>query len=56
MVDKEKIEEANEIFGKNIVNEVIQLVELFEPDGIYTMFEDEGMEDHVSCIEFLYFE
>lgn len=53
---KEKIQEAEEQFGKDIVEEVINCVEISDPDGVYSMFEDLGYFDHSECVEFLYFE
>lgn len=53
---KEKIIEAIEIFGGNVVSEVRTLVDVSDPDGCYTMFEDMGMFEHAECVEFLYFE
>ena len=53
---KEKIIEAIEIFGDNVVSEVRTLVDVSDPDGCYTMFEDMGMFEHAECVEFLYFE
>jgi hypothetical protein len=53
---KEKIIEAIEIFGDNVVSEVQTLVDVSDADGCYTMFEDMGMFEHAECVEFLYFE
>lgn len=56
MITREKIIEAIEIFGDDIVSEVRSLVSVSDPDGTYTMFQDMGMDDHAECVEFLYFE
>ena len=56
IMTKEKLAEAVEIFGKDIVSEVQTMVSVSDPDGCYTMFEDMGMYDHSGCVEFLYFE
>lgn len=48
--------QAVEDFGVKVVSEVLALVEVSDPDGIWAMCQDMGMEDHVSCIEFLYFD
>jgi hypothetical protein len=49
------VKEAIEIYGKAIVSEVSMMVEMSDPDGMYTQFEDMGMYDHAECVEFLYF-
>jgi hypothetical protein len=53
---KEKIQEAIEEFGQEIVNEVIEIVYLSDPDGAYSMFEDMGKYEHAECISMIYFE
>lgn len=47
--------EAVGIFGKDVVDEVIAIVNLSDPDAAYVQFEDEGLSNHVSCVEFIYF-
>ena len=47
--------EAIEIYGKSIVSEVIMMVEMSDADGMYTQFQDMGMDEHAECVEFLYF-
>lgn len=53
---EEKIKEAKEQFGNDIVNEVINCVEISDPDGVWAMFNDLGYIEHAECVEFLYFE
>jgi hypothetical protein len=53
---KEKIKEAVEIFGRDIVGEVVSMVQLFDADGCYTTFEDRGMFEHAEAVEFIYFD
>jgi hypothetical protein len=53
---KEKILEAVETFGLSVVQETRMLVEMADPDGAYTQFEDMGMLEHAECVAFLYFE
>jgi hypothetical protein len=55
-MEKEKIKEAIETFGYDVVSEVQTLVGVSDPDGCYSMFQDMGMEDHAECVEFLYFD
>lgn len=56
MTTKEKVQEAITCFGRQVVNEVVFIVQMSDPDGAYTLFEDERMFDHSGCVEMLYFE
>jgi len=47
--------EAIEIYGQAIVNEVMMMVELSDADGMYTMYQDMGKDEHAECVEFMYF-
>lgn len=53
---KEKVVEANELFGSDIVSEVLMIVNIADPDGAYAHCEDMGMLEHAECISFLYFD
>ena len=53
---KEKIQEARETFGDEILSEVLEVVQMSDADGAYSMFEDMGMLEHSECVEFIYFE
>lgn len=53
---KDKIQEAITIYGKDIVNEVIEIVSMSDPDGAYILYEDQDMFDHSECVSFIYFE
>jgi hypothetical protein len=35
---------------------VVELVQMSDPDGCYSMYQDMGMFDHAECVESLYFE
>ena len=48
--------EAEEIFGADVVETVVALVEMSDPDGAWAMFQDQGMDEHAECVEFIYFE
>jgi hypothetical protein len=50
------IKEAREIFGEDVVETVITLVEVSDVDGVYSTFLDMGMDEHAECVEFLYFD
>ena len=56
MASKNKIEEAVKIYGRDVVAEVLDLVHISDPDGCYVLFEDQGMTEHMECVEFIYFE
>jgi len=56
MLSAKLVEEAKKLFGSEIVAEVIDFVELSDPDGAYTHYEDMGMFLHAHCLELLYFE
>lgn len=55
-IEKQKINEAINIFGKDVVVQVVNLVNMSDSDGVYSMYKDMEMEDHAECVEFLYFE
>lgn len=50
------MEEAIKLFGKAKVDEVMNIVNISDPDFAYVTFEDQGDEDAVSIIEMIYFE
>lgn len=49
------VESAIAIFGAPIVHQVIQLVEVSDADGVWSLYNDMGMDEHVCCVEYLYF-
>ena len=53
---KEKIKEAVEIFGWDIVSEAVSMVNIFDADGCYIVFQDRGMNEHAEAVEFIYFD
>lgn len=52
----ELLTEAEEIFGADVVEAVVALVETSDPDGAWALFNDMGRADHAECVEFIYFE
>ena len=48
--------EAEAIFGTDVVETVVALAEMSDPDGAWAQFQDQGMDEHVECVEFIYFE
>lgn len=55
-MNKELIQDAIECYGKEIVSEVVSLVQMADPDGCYSMFQDMDMPDHAEVVEMLYFQ
>jgi hypothetical protein len=53
---KEKIKQAIEIYGRDVVSEAVSMVNIFDADGCYTTFEDRGMFEHAEAVEFIYFD
>jgi len=53
---KTKIKEAEKYFDKEVIQEVVMFVEISDPDGCYTLFQDYGWDNHSECLEFIYFE
>jgi hypothetical protein len=56
MATQEKIQEAVNNWGSDVVSIVTDLVNLADADGAYVQFEDMGMFEYAECVEFLYFE
>jgi hypothetical protein len=54
-MSQEVILDAIQCFGKAVVQEVIDMVNISDADCMYTTFEDMGMFDHAECVEMLYF-
>ena len=48
--------EAEEIFGASVVETVVAMVEISDPDGAWAGFRDQGMDEHADCVEFIYFD
>ena len=53
---KTRKQEAITLFGKTTVYEVIEIVEVSDTDGAWSLFSDQGMFEHAECVELLYFE
>lgn len=47
--------EAVTVYGHQIVSEVISVVEMSDPDGAHSMFEDMELFEHAECVADLYF-
>jgi hypothetical protein len=53
--DKQQIAEAQEEFGNDIVDTVLHMINMSDPDTSYCLFADLEMHKHVVCLEQLYF-
>lgn len=53
---EKKIEVAVKNFGTEIVDFVLSIVYLSDPDGAWSLFESQGMHQHSQCVEEIYFE
>lgn len=54
-IDSNSLKEAYETYGKNAVDSVISMVEVSDPDGVYTLYQDLGMDEEAEIVEALYF-
>ena len=53
---KHAIKAAIEIYGRQKVEEIIELVEMSDPDGVYSIMMDFEDEDGAAIVEMIYFE
>jgi hypothetical protein len=56
MSQEEKIQQVKEEFGPEIVSVVVEMVAMADPDGAYSIFEDNSMWDHAQIVSTIYFE
>jgi hypothetical protein len=56
MSQEEKIQQAKQEFDPEIVSVVIEMVAMADPDGAYSIFEDNSMWDHAEIVSMIYFE
>ena len=52
----EVLTEAEEIFGWEVVETVVECVEVSDPDGAWSLFNGMDMDEHAECVEFIYFD
>ena len=56
MMEQSELEKQARLdFGSHVVDMVIELVEVEDADGAWSLFQDMGMFEHAECVEFLYF-
>ena len=55
-ISTEKIAEARKIWGDDVVNATLSILEIFDADSAYISFLDYEQGDHADCVEFLCFE
>jgi hypothetical protein len=51
-----KYKEAVSLYGSDVVDMVLQLVEVSDPDGMFSQFEDMDMYDEAECVSFFFFD
>lgn len=55
MITSELMKEAIDLYGNNVVNQVVEVVSVSDADGAFSMFEDLGYYDHAEVVSLLYF-
>ena len=55
-MDNMLLQEATEIFGSEVVQQVQMVVNTSDADGAWALFGNMGYFEHSECVEFLYFE
>ena len=53
---EEKVQHAKKEFGDEMVDVAIEMAAMADPDGAYTIFEDNSMWDHAQIVSMIYFE
>jgi len=54
---KNKIyQHAIECYGKEVVADVVAMVNMADPDGAWSLFREMDMWFHAECVEILYFD
>ena len=51
---KDKIEDAVKLYGCEVVERVIYIVEISDTIRAWDLFNERKMHEHVTCLEFLY--
>jgi len=56
MSQEEKIQQAKDEYGHDVVGTVLQMVAMADPDGAYSAFQDNEMFDHAEVVSMIYIE
>ena len=56
MATQEVVDEAISLWGKATVYEAMEVAEMSDADGAWSMFNDMGKFCHAKAIEFIYFD
>ena len=56
MLTQEKIDAAIAEYGTDAVYQAMEVAEMADPDGAWSMFEDLGQFELAEVVEFLYFD
>ena len=54
-MSKELLMEAISTYGKQVVDEVLEMVHIGDPDGLFSLYNDVGLTNHAEVVELLYF-
>lgn len=54
--EEQRISQAVSEFGEEIVSVAIEMVKMADPDGAYSIFEDNGMYEHAEAVSLIYFD
>jgi len=54
-MSKELIAEAIKTYGAIVVADVMEMIELSDADGLFSMYEDVGLYEHAEVVSLLYF-
>jgi hypothetical protein len=54
-MSKELIAEAIKTYGAIVVADVMEMVQISDPDGMFSMYEDVGLYEHAEVVSLLYF-
>lgn len=55
MIDQGVMQNAVQCFGAVTVQDVIEMVGVSDPDCMYSLYQDMGMDEHAECVEMLFF-
>lgn len=50
-----KVDECVREYGKQVVDEVLEMIELSDADGLWSMYNDLGLYNHAEVVEHIFF-
>jgi hypothetical protein len=54
-MSKELIAKAIKTYGAIVVADVMEMVHIGDPDGLFSLYNDVGLTNHAEVVELLYF-